>query len=152
MSAKDETLPSTGVPELLNATTELTLLSSEPTEQNLDSLPIIVALICIFLLLTIGLLFVTLCKPAALDPSFHRPHECMPHHFEDATEPQLKLWKRLGSLRRSICSVKRSQPVLLSKHGKGRALKGKQLREKYGQSHLLPTFLPKPREQRVSIF
>ncbi|KAG8135307.1 hypothetical protein E2320_008335 [Naja naja] len=111
MSAKDETLPSTGVPELLNATTELALLSSEPTEQNLDSLPIIIALICIFLLLTIGLLFVTLCKPAALDPSFHRPHECMPYHFEDATEPQLKLWKRLGSLRRSICSVKRSQPI-----------------------------------------
>ncbi|XP_013909139.1 PREDICTED: uncharacterized protein C10orf105 homolog [Thamnophis sirtalis] len=114
MSAKEsvnETLPSTGVPELLNATTELALLSSEPTEQNLDSLPIIIALICIFLLLTIGLLFVTLCKPAALDPSVHRPHECMPYHFEDATEPQLKLWKRLGSLRQSICSVKRGRPV-----------------------------------------
>ncbi|KAK9400609.1 hypothetical protein NXF25_011323 [Crotalus adamanteus] len=110
MHAKDsanETMSSTSVPEFLHATTELALLSSEPREQNLDSLPIIIALICIFLLLAIGLLFVTLCKPAALDLSFHRPHECMPYHFEDVTEPQLKLWKRLGSLRQSIYSVKR---------------------------------------------
>lgn len=110
MPAKDsanETMSSTSVPEFLHATTELALLSSEPREQNLDSWPIIIAFICIFLLLTAGLLFVTLCKPAALDPSFHRPHECMPYHFQDATEPQLKLWKRLGSLRQSIRSVKR---------------------------------------------
>nr|XP_060624838.1 uncharacterized protein C10orf105 homolog [Anolis sagrei ordinatus] len=110
--AANESSPTPSVLAFLNATTtELVPVSSEPTGEKLDSLPIIIALICIFLILATCLIFVTLCKPVALDQSFHGPHECMPYHPEDASEPQLRLWKRLGSLRRSIHSVKRSRPV-----------------------------------------
>ncbi|XP_037353258.1 uncharacterized protein C10orf105 homolog [Talpa occidentalis] len=70
-------------------------------------LPILVALACIFLLLATCLLFMMLCKPAALDPSRHRARECMPHHPGSPSEPQLRLWKRLGSLRRSLHSFRR---------------------------------------------
>lgn len=107
-----ETSPTTRVLAFLNATTQLVPLGSVPNVEKPDSLPIIIALICIFLVLATCLIFVTLCKPAALDQSCHGPHECMPYHPEDATEPQLRLWKRLGSLRHSIrSSVKRSRPV-----------------------------------------
>lgn len=106
------TSPSPNVLSFLNATTtELVLLSSEPTGEKPESLPIIIALVCVFLLLATCLIFVTLCKPTALDQSFHRPHKCMPYHPQDASEPRLTLWKRLGSLRHSIRSVKRSRPI-----------------------------------------
>lgn len=102
----------THVLAFLNATTELVPLSSMPNTGTPDSLLIIIAVICIFLFLATCLIFLTLYKPAALDQSCHGPHECMPHHPEDASEPQLRLWKRLGSLRNSIRSnVKRSRPV-----------------------------------------
>lgn len=107
----NETSSTTSLLAFLNATTELVPLSSEPTAEKPDSLPIIIALICIFLLLATCLIFVTFCKPAALDQSFYGPHECMPYHPENASEPQLRFWKRLGSLRHSIHSVKRSRPI-----------------------------------------
>ncbi|XP_053168542.1 uncharacterized protein C10orf105 homolog [Hemicordylus capensis] len=114
MSTKDttyKTSPATSMLAFLNATTELVPLSSDPSVEKPDSLPIIIALICIFLLLATCLIFVTLCKPVALHQSFYGPHECMPYHSEDASEPQLRLWKRLGSLRHSIRSVKRCRPI-----------------------------------------
>ncbi|XP_076980494.1 uncharacterized protein C10orf105 homolog [Tamandua tetradactyla] len=73
-----------------------------------DLLPVLITLACIFLLLATCLLFVSLCKPAALGPS---RRECMPHHPGSPSEPQLRLWKRLGSLRRSLHSFRRSRPA-----------------------------------------
>ncbi|XP_032848273.1 uncharacterized protein C10orf105 homolog [Tyto alba] len=95
---------------LLVSTTEL-VLPSPASPEKADPLPIIVALVCIFLLLATFLIFVTLCKPAALDQFGSGPRECMPHHPADASEPRLRLWKRLGSLRRSINTFRRSRPV-----------------------------------------
>ncbi|XP_005996173.1 uncharacterized protein C10orf105 [Latimeria chalumnae] len=92
-------------------TTTAALQNSDVESEKTDPLPIIIALICIFLLLATCVVFVTLCKPAALDESRYGPHECMPYHVEDASEPQLRLWKRLGSLRRSINSFRRSRPI-----------------------------------------
>ncbi|KAM5240469.1 uncharacterized protein C10orf105 homolog isoform 2-T2 [Hipposideros larvatus] len=72
-------------------------------------LPVLIALACIFLLLATCLLFMTFCKPAALDPS-RQACECMPHHPGSSSEPQLRLWKRLGSLRCSLHSFRRGRP------------------------------------------
>ncbi|XP_023402813.1 uncharacterized protein C10orf105 homolog [Loxodonta africana] len=74
-------------------------------------LPALIALACIFLLLATCLLFLTLCKPAALDPSRRGSPERMPHHPGSPSEPQLRLWKRLGSLRRSLHSFRRGRPA-----------------------------------------
>ncbi|XP_062436685.1 uncharacterized protein C10orf105 homolog [Rhea pennata] len=82
--------------------------------EKADPLPVIIALVCIFLLLASCLVFVALCKPAALDGSRCGPRERMPYPGEDASEPQLRLWKRLGSLRRSIGSFRRSRPAGVS--------------------------------------
>ncbi|XP_036192902.1 uncharacterized protein C10orf105 homolog [Myotis myotis] len=73
-------------------------------------LPVLIALACIFLLLASCLLFMTLCKPAALDPS-RQARERMPHHPGSPSEPQLRLWTRLGSLRRSLHSFRRGRPA-----------------------------------------
>ena len=78
--------------------------------EAVDPIPVLIALACIFLLLATCLLFMTLCKPRALDPSRRRAHECMPHHPGSPSEPQLRLWKRLGSLRRSLHSFRRGRP------------------------------------------
>uniref|UniRef100_A0A8C5UAM4 Chromosome 10 open reading frame 105 n=1 Tax=Malurus cyaneus samueli TaxID=2593467 RepID=A0A8C5UAM4_9PASS len=72
-------------------------------------LPVIIGLLCILLVLATFLTFVTACKPAALGWSLPGHQECLPHHPVDASEPQLRLWKRLGSLRCSISSFRRSQ-------------------------------------------
>ncbi|XP_043912884.1 uncharacterized protein C10orf105 homolog isoform X2 [Protopterus annectens] len=111
-TAENETSPAPSIFSILQRTTAV-IPSSSPLfpAEKADPLPIIIALICIFLLLATCLIFVTLCKPSALDQSRYGPHECMPYHVEDASEPQLKLWKRLGSLRRSIHSFRRSQPI-----------------------------------------
>lgn len=106
------TLVSTTFFQQLNTTTEI--ISTNTTSSPLDftdPLPIIISLACIFLLLATCLIFVTLCKPVALDQSLYGPRECMPYHVEDASEPQLRLWKRLGSLRQSINSFRRSRPI-----------------------------------------
>ncbi|XP_069096665.1 uncharacterized protein C10orf105 homolog [Pleurodeles waltl] len=96
----------------LSSTAEGILLNhTKVGTEKADPLPIIIALICIFLLLATCLIFVALCKPAALDQSRYGPHECMPYHPEDPSEPQLRLWERLGSLRHSISSFRRSQPI-----------------------------------------
>ncbi|XP_019363369.1 PREDICTED: uncharacterized protein C10orf105 homolog [Gavialis gangeticus] len=110
--AGNETSPTLSILEFIatSATNSVPLSSGPPVEKS-DPLPIIIVLICIFLLLATCFIFVTLCKPAALDQSRYGTHECMPYHPEDASEPQLRLWKRLGSLRRSINSFRRSQPV-----------------------------------------
>ncbi|XP_053547999.1 uncharacterized protein C10orf105 homolog [Bombina bombina] len=110
----NDTVVGTGVFSFYNTTMEsvplnVTDIASEVT----DPLPIIISLVCIFLLLATCLIFVTLCKPAALDQSLYGPRECMPYHVEDATEPQLRLWKRLGSLRQSIRSFRRNRPISL---------------------------------------
>ncbi|XP_014796030.1 PREDICTED: uncharacterized protein C10orf105 homolog [Calidris pugnax] len=95
---------------LLVSTTELVPpVTASPDKA--DPLPIIVVLVCIFLLLVTFLIFATLCKPAGLDQSRSGPRECMPHHPVDASEPQLRLWKRLGSLRCSINTFRRSRPM-----------------------------------------
>ncbi|XP_012789698.1 uncharacterized protein C10orf105 homolog [Sorex araneus] len=75
-----------------------------------DPVPVLVALACIFLLLASCLLFLAFCKPAALDPSRHRARESMPHHPGSPSEPQLRLWKRLSSLRRSLHGLRRARP------------------------------------------
>ncbi|XP_005602504.1 uncharacterized protein C10orf105 homolog [Equus przewalskii] len=74
-----------------------------------DLLPVLFALACIFFLLTTCLLFMILCKSAALDPSRRQARECMPHHPGEPSEPRLRLWKRLGSLRRSLHSFHRGR-------------------------------------------
>ncbi|XP_013799172.2 uncharacterized protein C10orf105 homolog [Apteryx mantelli] len=118
MSTEDAANGTSPAPTLLGflvSTTTLELPSTVSPEKA-DPLPIIIALICIFLLLASCLVFVALCKPAALDGSRYGPRECMPYHVEDASEPQLRLWKRLGSLRCSIGSFRRSRPVSQSQH------------------------------------
>ncbi|XP_030344461.1 uncharacterized protein C10orf105 homolog [Strigops habroptila] len=113
MSTEDTgngTSPTTPLLGLLVSTTEL-VPPSPASPKTADPLLVIVALVCIFLLLATFLIFVTLCKPAALDQSHWGPRECMPHHLADASEPQLRLWKRLGSLQCSINTFRRSQPV-----------------------------------------
>ncbi|XP_018408577.1 PREDICTED: uncharacterized protein C10orf105 homolog [Nanorana parkeri] len=107
----NETLGGTTFLQQLNTTTESipTNTTNSPLDFT-DPLPIIISLACIFLLLATCLIFVTLCKPAALDQSLYGPQEFMPYHVEDASEPQLRLWKRLGSLRQSI-SFRRSRPI-----------------------------------------
>ncbi|PKU29987.1 hypothetical protein llap_19710 [Limosa lapponica baueri] len=105
---------------LLASTTKLVPpITASP--EKADPLPIIVVLVCIFLLLATFLIFVTLCKPAALDQSRSGPRECMPHHPEDASEPQLRLWKRLGSLRCSINTFRRSRPMSQSQLARPRS-------------------------------
>ncbi|XP_066206112.1 uncharacterized protein C10orf105 homolog isoform X2 [Saccopteryx leptura] len=78
--------------------------------EAVDPLPVLIALACIFFLLASCLLLMTLCKPATLDPS-RQARECMPHHPGSPSEPQLRLWKRLGSLRRSLHSFRRGRQV-----------------------------------------
>ncbi|XP_048419633.1 uncharacterized protein C10orf105-like [Stegostoma tigrinum] len=94
--------------EFLLTTTE-TFQRTDLSFENADPLPIIIALICIFLLLATCVSFVALCNPAGLDASRYGPYECMPYHVEDSSEPRLKLWKRLGSLRCSINSLRRNR-------------------------------------------
>uniref|UniRef100_A0A8C3WT14 Chromosome 10 open reading frame 105 n=1 Tax=Catagonus wagneri TaxID=51154 RepID=A0A8C3WT14_9CETA len=93
----------------------LTFLTAPATQgspsEAADSLPVLIALACIFLLLATCLLFMTLCKPAALDPRRRQARECMPHHPGSPSEPQLRLWKRLSSLRRSLDSFRRGRPA-----------------------------------------
>lgn len=113
MSTEDSANGTSPTPPLLGLlvpTTEL-LPPSAASPQVTDWLPIIVGVICIFLVLATLLIFVTLCKPAALGWSLSGPQERLPHHPVDASDPQLRLWKRLGSLRCSLSSFRRSQMV-----------------------------------------
>lgn len=80
--------------------------------QAADPVPILLALACIFLLLASCLLFMMLCKSTALDPGRQGAQECMPHHPASPSEPRLRLWKRLGSLRRSLHSFRRGRPTI----------------------------------------
>ncbi|XP_036241417.1 uncharacterized protein C10orf105 homolog [Molothrus ater] len=84
---------------------------SATSPEGTDWLPIIVGLVCIFLVLATLLTFVTLCHPPALGRSLWGPQEWLPQHPMDASQPQLRLWKPLGSLRGSISSFRRSQMV-----------------------------------------
>ncbi|XP_032112173.1 uncharacterized protein C10orf105 homolog [Sapajus apella] len=84
--------------------------------EAIGPLPMLIALACIFLLLATCLLFMTLCKPVALDPSRRRARECMPHHPGSPSEPQLRLWKRLGSLRLSLNSFRHGRPTTPRQH------------------------------------
>ncbi|XP_078284559.1 uncharacterized protein C10orf105-like [Rhinoraja longicauda] len=84
----------------------------EPPTGAADPLPTIIAVISIFLLLATCVSFVALCNPAGLDSTRYGPYECMPYHAEDASEPRLKLWKRLGSLRHSLNSFRRNRPLV----------------------------------------
>ncbi|KAM6415823.1 uncharacterized protein C10orf105 homolog [Rhynochetos jubatus] len=113
MSTEDAGKRISSTPPLLGLLVSTTkLVPPSPTSpEKADPLPIIIILVCIFIVLATFLIFVTLCKPVALDPSCSGPRECMPHHPMDASEPQLRLWKRLGSLRCSINTFRRSQPV-----------------------------------------
>ncbi|XP_009981336.1 PREDICTED: uncharacterized protein C10orf105 homolog [Tauraco erythrolophus] len=109
MSTEDAgngTLPTPPFLGLLVSTTELVPPVTTFPEKA-DPLAFIITLVCIFLLLATFLIFVTLCKPAALDQSHSGSRECMPHHPVDASEPQL----RLSSLRCSINTFRRSQPM-----------------------------------------
>lgn len=86
--------------------------TSGTSTQAADPVPILIALACIFLLLASCLLFMMLCKPTALDPGRRGARECMPHHPVSPSEPRLRLWKRLGSLRRSLHSFRRGRPAI----------------------------------------
>ncbi|KAM9064423.1 uncharacterized protein C10orf105 homolog [Sarcophilus harrisii] len=109
--AEPRTSPTLSLAFVTNTTLgDLAPASPLPAGEIPQPLSIIIALACIFLLLATFLLFVTLCKPAAMDPSRHSPHECMPYHPETPSEPQLRFWKRLGSLRQSIHSFRRGRP------------------------------------------
>ncbi|XP_009806302.2 uncharacterized protein C10orf105 homolog [Gavia stellata] len=123
MSTEDAgngTSPTPPLLGLLLSTTELVPpITASP--EKADPLPIIITLVCIFLLLATFLIFVTLCKPAALDQSRSGPLECMPHHPAGASEPQLRLWKRLGSLRCSINTFRRSRLVSQSQLARPRS-------------------------------
>ncbi|KFV50579.1 Uncharacterized protein C10orf105, partial [Gavia stellata] len=110
MSTEDAGNGTSPTPPLLGLLLSTTKLVPPIHASKADPLPII-ALVCIFLLLATFLIFVTLCKPAALDQSRSGPRECMPHHPAGASEPQLRLWKRLGSLRCSINTFRRSRLV-----------------------------------------
>ncbi|OWK56042.1 Uncharacterized protein C10orf105 [Lonchura striata] len=105
MSTEDSGNGTSPTPPLLLEPVPPSATSPEVT----DWLLIIVGLVCIFLVLATLLAFVTLCKVAAPGRSLSGPRECLPHHPVDASQPQLRLWKRLGSLRCSISSFRRSQ-------------------------------------------
>lgn len=90
----------------------MTSATSGTYTQAADPVPILIALACIFLLLASCLLFMMLCKPTALDPGRQGARECMPHHPVSPSEPRLRLWKRLGSLRRSLHSFRRGRPAI----------------------------------------
>ncbi|XP_072347537.1 uncharacterized protein C10orf105-like [Scyliorhinus torazame] len=109
---KNGTTAIPNITELLLTTTE-TFQRTDPSAEKGDPMPTIIALICIFLLLATCVSFVALCNPAGLDASRYGPYECMPYHMEDSSEPRLKLWKRLGSLRRSLSSFRRNRPLPL---------------------------------------
>uniref|UniRef100_A0A8D2DIG9 Chromosome 10 open reading frame 105 n=1 Tax=Sciurus vulgaris TaxID=55149 RepID=A0A8D2DIG9_SCIVU len=107
MSAEGSSLSSPGAAGLQDSSTAP--VTPGTLTGTADPLPVLIALACIFLLLASCLLFLTLCKPAALDPRHRRARECMPHHPESPSEPRLQLWKRLGSLRRSLHSFRRAR-------------------------------------------
>ncbi|OBS59632.1 hypothetical protein A6R68_09239 [Neotoma lepida] len=90
----------------------MTPATSGTYTQAADPVPVLIALACIFLLLASCLLFMMLCKPTALDPGRQGAREYMPHHPGSPSEPRLQLWKRLGSLRRSLHSFRRGRPVV----------------------------------------
>ncbi|XP_051474068.1 uncharacterized protein C10orf105 homolog [Apus apus] len=111
MSTEDAGKGTSPTPSLLGLLVSATELVPPMTTspEKADPLPIIIALVCIFLLLATCLIIVTLCKPQALHQSHSGPREFMPHHPVDASEPQLRLWKRLGSLRCSVNAFRRSR-------------------------------------------
>ncbi|XP_005360125.1 uncharacterized protein C10orf105 homolog isoform X1 [Microtus ochrogaster] len=102
----------TGGSSLSSPPTFLTTPATSGTyTQAADPVPVLIALACIFLLLASCLLFMMLCKPTALDPGRQGAREYMPHHPGSPSEPRLRLWKRLGSLRRSLHSFRRGRPA-----------------------------------------
>lgn len=105
MSTGDSSLPSS--PTFLR-----TPATSGTLTQAADPVPVLIALACIFLLLVSCLLFMMLCKSTALDPGRQVARECMPHHPVSPSEPRLRLWKRLGSLRHSVHSFRRGRPAV----------------------------------------
>ncbi|XP_016154795.1 PREDICTED: uncharacterized protein C10orf105 homolog [Ficedula albicollis] len=111
MSAEHSANGTSPTPPLLGLPTTELLPPSAAPPQGTDWLPITVGVTCIFLLLATLLVFVTLCKPAAQGWSLSGRQERLPHLPVDASEPQLRLWKRLGSLRCSSSSFRRSQLV-----------------------------------------
>ncbi|KAK1164442.1 hypothetical protein AOXY_G14746 [Acipenser oxyrinchus oxyrinchus] len=88
--------------------------SLAPAPLPSPALPILLAVLCIVLLFATCALFLALCKPASLEEARYGPRECMPYHSADASEPQLRLWKRLGSLRSSLSSFRRTRPLSLA--------------------------------------
>lgn len=105
MSTGDSSLPS-------SRTFLRTPATSGTLTQAADPVPVLIALACIFLLLVSCLLFMMLCKSTALDPGRQVARECMPHHPVSPSEPRLRLWKRLGSLRHSVHSFRRGRPAV----------------------------------------
>ncbi|KAM4851851.1 uncharacterized protein C10orf105 homolog [Thomomys bottae] len=108
----DTESPSVTSPAGASSTAFLTALATPgPLVEMAGPIPVLIALACIFLLLASCLLFMMLCKPAALDPGHRRAREYMPHHPASPSEPRLRLWKRLGSLRLSLHSFRRGRPT-----------------------------------------
>uniref|UniRef100_UPI00398F10C0 uncharacterized protein C10orf105-like n=1 Tax=Pristiophorus japonicus TaxID=55135 RepID=UPI00398F10C0 len=107
---RNGTTPTPSVLKLLLTTVEA-LHRTDPSAEKADPLPIVIALICIFLLLATCVSFIALCNPAGLDASRYGPYECMPYHRADSSEPRLKLWKRLDSLRRSVSGFRRTRSL-----------------------------------------
>ncbi|XP_066549138.1 uncharacterized protein C10orf105 [Amia ocellicauda] len=95
-------LPGSSLPALSTLSTPVTALPAPSSP-----LPVIVAVLCLFLLFSSCAAFLALCRPARLGGAGRR--EGLPYHCADASEPQLRLWKRLGSLRQSLSSFRRMQ-------------------------------------------
>ncbi|XP_061427185.1 uncharacterized protein C10orf105 homolog isoform X2 [Lethenteron reissneri] len=111
-----------------------TSAGDQPIQAN--PMPIIIAIVCIFLLIATFVIFMALCQPSVLAESSHvgssgrcrAPRGCsgtagpgcapMPCEPGDASEPQLTVWKRLGSLRASVAgSFRRVRVRTAANHG-----------------------------------
>uniref|UniRef100_UPI00358E7C63 uncharacterized protein C10orf105 homolog n=1 Tax=Myxine glutinosa TaxID=7769 RepID=UPI00358E7C63 len=81
--------------------------TTSPLQAN-DPLPIIVAVIGIFLVIASCIVFMALCRPRGLDMVRHS-RDPLPHDPTNSSEPQLTIWQRLGSIRYSFSSIHQQQ-------------------------------------------
>ncbi|KAJ8418084.1 hypothetical protein AAFF_G00137930 [Aldrovandia affinis] len=94
-----------------NASTILPATSLPPTLPA--PLPTIIVVLCLFLLFASCAAFMAVCRTSAQsgDPEGGcGPGEPLPCSPALSSEPQLRLWKRLGSVRRSFTSSFRRPP------------------------------------------
>ncbi|KAG5831379.1 uncharacterized protein C10orf105-like [Anguilla anguilla] len=107
----------------------LTNISSTPSPAPLPSLPppvlpaplpTIIVVLCLFLLFAGCTTFLAICRPSARSGDSEGgcgPSDPLPCSPALSSEPQLRLWKRLGSVRRSFTSSFRRPPQRRTDHG-----------------------------------